>query len=223
MKKILVLLLAAALAASCTACGTGDAQSTADNQSTAADGQSTAADEQSAESDEQSADADGESSDAETAAVTPLELMTTVWNSYGEDEKFAVIGGDLSEEHVTEGAPGVYSTEDTEVMDNALGYPAASADLIDEAASLTHMLNANTFTGSAYHLVNAEDIGTAADAIHENIKNRQWICGFPEQLVIASAGGNVVLLYGTEDLVSAFRDKLTAAYPETAVLYDEPV
>ena len=52
---------------------------------------------------------------------------------------------------------------------------------------------------------------------------RQWMCGFPDKLVIATLGNYVVSCYGAEDLVDTFRDKLIAAYADAAVVCDEPI
>ena len=43
-----------------------------------------------------------------------LEILKTVWDSYGEDEKFAVIGGDP--DNMVDGAPGDFSLEDPEAV-----------------------------------------------------------------------------------------------------------
>ena len=89
----------------------------------------------------------GALSDAEQPAVgSALELLQTVWNSYADDEKFSVIGGDASEENMTTDAPGKFDTADSAALDSMLGFPAGEADKIDDAASLVHMMNANTFT-----------------------------------------------------------------------------
>ena len=53
--------------------------------------------------------------------------------------------------------------------------------------------------------------------------NRQWMCGFPDKLVIATLGNYVVSVYGDEELVNTFRDKLQAAYSDAAIAYDEMI
>ena len=49
------------------------------------------------------------------------------------------------------------------------------------------------------------------------------MCGFPDKLVIASAGGCLVVLFGAEDLLDTFCGKLSAAYSDTTVLADAPI
>ena len=155
--------------------------------------------------------------------VDPLELLTTVWDSYGNDEKFPIAGGDLSEENMTMDAPGKFDVSDADALDVTLGFPAASADQIDDAASVVHMMNANTFTCGAFHL---KDAGTSADvsaAIKDNIMHRQWLCGFPDKLVIVEVDDCLVAFFGANDLVDAFAAKLTAAYSGAKTVCDEPI
>ena len=121
-----------------------------------------------------------------------LELLNTVWNSYADDEKFPVAGGDMSEENMTMGAPGNYSLDDADAIDAALGLPASSLDKIDNAASLVHMMNANTFTCGAFRVKDQNDIPTLASEIKDNIMARQWMCGFPDKLVIISVDSYIV-------------------------------
>lgn len=150
-------------------------------------------------------------------------LLETVWNSYGEDERFPAAGGDMSEENMTMDAPGKYSIEDAEMLDSALGFPQASAGQIDGAASLMHMMNANTFTCGAYHVKDAGGISDIADALRENILERQWICGFPDKLVIAVTDDYVISFFGDADIVNTFKEKLFATYSETQLIYEEKI
>ena len=98
-----------------------------------------------------------------------------------------------------------------------------TADKLADAASLTHMMNANTFTAGAYHLNDKSDMDTVVSDLKDNIMNRQWMCGFPDKLVVLTYDQYVVSLYGDEDLVDTFRDKFTAAYGDASVAYDEAI
>lgn len=152
-----------------------------------------------------------------------LALLNAVWSSYAEDDKFAVSGGDMNEENMVDDAPGNFSVADGDALDYSLGYPAADADKLADAASLTHMMNANTFTAGAYHLSDKSDMNTVVSDLKDNIMSRQWMCGFPDKLVIATLGNYVVSVYGDEELVNTFRDKLQAAYSDAAIAYDEMI
>lgn len=159
----------------------------------------------------------------EAVSADPLEVLTAVWDSYGEDEKFPVMGGDMSEENISADVPGKFTLEDPAVVDSSLGLPAADVDKLDSAASMTHMMNANTFTCGAFRVKSAGDVDTVVSDIKENIMGRQWMCGFPEKLVIVTYGDCIVSFFGAQDLTNMFRDKLTAAYSDAQVAVDEAI
>ena len=155
--------------------------------------------------------------------ASALELLNAVWANYSDDDKFPATGGDYDEANMTEDAPGNFSVEDGDALDYSLSFPAADASKLSDAASLTHMMNANTFTAGAFHVTNSSDVDTVVSDLKDNIMNRQWMCGFPDKLVIATLGNYVVSVYGDEELVNTFRDKLQAAYSDAAIAYDEMI
>ena len=79
MKKVFALLLTAALLLALAACGTKAPTNDSTNQP----------------------------SDTAETVSDPLELLETVWASYTEDEEFPAAGGDMTEENMRDGAPGV--------------------------------------------------------------------------------------------------------------------
>ena len=152
-------------------------------------------------------------------AADSQELLQKVWDNYADDEKFAVIGGDADNNNME--GPGKFSVEDGEALDVTLGFPADSAAKIDDAASLIHMMNANTFTCGAFRVVEGEDMAALNDEIKENIKNRQLMCGFPDELVIVNAGNYVISFFGASDLVDGFQANLLEVYPQAEVVAEE--
>ena len=139
-------------------------------------------------------------------------LLTTVWGSYTEDEKFSVAGGDYN--HPVEDAPGAFDITDTASLSSMLVLPETAAADIDDA---------NTFTCGAFHVTDSEKVSTVADALRDAISSRQWMCGFPDKFVIITYGQYVVSVFGAEDLVNTFRDKFTAAYADATIAYDEAI
>ena len=148
-------------------------------------------------------------------------LLTTVWGSYTEDEKFSVAGGDYN--HPVEDAPGAFDITDTASLSSMLVLPETAAADIDDAASLIHMMNANTFTCGAFHVTDSEKVSTVADALRDAISSRHWMCGFPDKFVIITYEQYVVSVFGDEELVNTFRDKFTAAYADAAIAYEEAI
>ena len=163
--------------------------------------------------------------DQPAAPASALDLLEKVWSTYTDDEKFPAAGGDY--ETSVDDAPGAFDPSNADNLNFLLTVPTEDASLIDDAASLMHMMNANTFTCGAFHAANAEDVSSiveeAAKEIRDYIMAKQWMCGFPDKLVIATLGNYVVSVYGDEELVNTFRDKLQAAYSDAAIAYDEMI
>ena len=149
----------------------------------------------------------------------PLSILNTVWGTYSEDEKFPAAGGDY--EHAVDGAPGSFDVSDGDSLAYQLTFPAGDAGLIDSAAALTHLMNSNTFTCGAFHVASKDNVSQLAQDLRSEFQGKQWMCGFPDKLVVASMGQYVVSVYGDEELVNTFRDKLKGSYPSVTVLYDE--
>ena len=158
------------------------------------------------------------SGDKPATPTSALNILETVWNTYGDDEKFPVVGGDYSEANMKEDAPGAYDLTDRSEADRVLGLPETA--LVDQAASLTHMMNQNTFTAAAYHCT--DDPAALATALRDNIQQRQWMCGFPDKLIVAVVGEYVVSAFGAEDLIDTFMTHLNGIYGVHAA-YDEAI
>ena len=164
---------------------------------------------------------DGGKADNADAPADSLTILNKVWESYTDDEKFPAAGGDY--EHSVDDAPGAFDLSDADNLSYMLTVPTEDASLIDDAASLMHMMNMNTFTCGAMRVTNSDDVTKLADDLRDAIQGKQWMCGFPDKLVIATLGNYVISMYGDADLIDTFRDKLLAAYTDTSVVYDESI
>lgn len=193
MKKILALLLAAVMVLSLAACTDKGSEGGATSPSGAQTNQPKSA----------------------------LEILEKVWSKYSADEKFSATGG--SEKHMKEDKPGKFDVSDAEALDFELGFPKANASEIDDAASLMHMLNQNNFSCGVYHVKDSGNVEALAGKIKENILARQWLCGFPEKLVILTIGDYIVSVFGAGELTDTFVAKLSAEYSSAKQLFDVPV
>ncbi|MBE5955580.1 MAG: bacteriocin transport accessory protein [Lachnospiraceae bacterium] len=147
-------------------------------------------------------------------------VLNTVWETYGDDEKFPAAGGDM--ENSVMDAPGAFALADLEALDATLGVPASIAENIDNAASLMHMMNANTFTCGSYQLKDGADMETFTTALKDSIMNRQWMCGFPDTLIIVTlSDAHVVAAFGNAEIIETFKTKLTASYDGAEVIIEE--
>lgn len=227
MKKFLAMILAGAMVLAFTGCNGNNNSSSESSEPTSSNTSSESNNEsESTPASDTSSEGNSESTPESEGAATAgdvVELLNSVWNTFAEDERFAVMGGDFNEENMVDGQAGTYGIEDTEALDASLGFPASEVSKIDAAASITHMMNANTFTCGAYHVIDSADVSGVVESLSTNINARQWMCGFPDKLVIITEGNYVVSMFGHEEAINNFRDKMTAAYPTAVVAYDAPI
>lgn len=203
-KKILIALLAFVMVFSIAACSKDPVDNNVDNGNNSGD----------------------TSDDANQApAITDsLEVLNTIWALYGDDEKFPAAGGDSSEANMSMEGPGRYALTESEGFIATMNFPASEIEKIDDAANLIHMMNLNTFTAAAVRVTNADDLATVFAAAKTNILGTQWMCGFPEKLVMASIGDNyLVYAYGNGELIENFKTKLGEAYPDVVLLADQVI
>lgn len=158
----------------------------------------------------------------EPAAPAPLELLQTVWSAIPEESRFPSYGGNLTEE--IQDGPGALDMTNTDFLTYTMLVPEKQAKNITQAAALIHLMNGNAFTCGVYQLegVTAADFTTA---LHEKIQSNQWMCGFPNRLVIASFGENTVLAaFGWDDAMTLFLDALTKSYSgQMTITVDEAI
>ena len=160
--------------------------------------------------------------DKPAAAVDDaLTILNAIWNTYSDEEKFPAAGGDS--EHAVDGAPGSFDVSNADSLSYLLTFPADDASLIDSAASLVHMMNLNTFTCGAFHVADANNVARLADDLRTTIQAKHWMCGFPDKMLIATSGNLIVSVYGDEELVNTFRDKLLAVDSSFTAAYDEAI
>ena len=163
----------------------------------------------------------GPSAETEKAEIASCEdLLNQVWNTFAEDEKFAAMGGDMN--NTVDGAAGNFDLADTENLIYMLHIPEENIAQMDEAASLIHMMNANTFTGAAFHLENSDDVDVFVESLKENIMGTQWMCGFPDTLNIFVVNGEyVVSAFGNAEIMENFKTKLNEVFGDSAVIVVE--
>ncbi len=228
MKKLIVLLLAASMTASLTACGGSSTQgSTAANTETSVESEiasETAAPEETvAESLSETETAAEETGTDSSESISSPEaaLLSSIYNAFAEDQKFPIGGGDSA--NLVMDAPGAFDITNVEELESSLGFPSSQAANIDGAASMIHMMNANTFTGAAYHLIDGADADAFAEAVKETVLAKQWICGMPDTLVILSADGYIITAYGNAELIENFKTTALSAVSGSEVILETPI
>lgn len=209
MKKIAALLLALTMVVSIASCGDKNESTTGNTETT----------------------------NNEVVApkyTSTLEILNATWNSSVwddyrvEDEDgysmmFYAAGGDS--EHPVDNAPGKFHLDidgAADTLEYMTKFPSSEFSKIDDAATLMHMLNANTFTASAYHFTNESDIDAGIEAIKTAYANQHWMCGFPEVFVVFKVPGNyVVSAYGNEDLITRFKNAMLKDVENAELVHEE--
>jgi len=153
--------------------------------------------------------------------ASALGILETVWADYAEEEKFPVIGGSMTAP--VDGAPGSYDIADENITYNLL-IPAEQLANVTEAASMIHMMNANTFTCAAFKLADGVTAADFGAAMKDAVLGNQWMCGFPDSLLIRAFGDSyVVMAFGVNDAMTPFESHLSAAYPGMETIVSETI
>ncbi len=148
---------------------------------------------------------------------SPVALLDGVWGTFAEEEKFPVMGGDF--EAAVNDAAGEFNIADVENATATLHITEDSLKLVDKVATLTHAMNANTFSAAAYHLADAANAETLVNSLKDSIKSTQWMCGFPDTLIIYTVADEyVVAAFGNAEAIESFKTKLATVYGESATL-----
>lgn len=220
-KVMAMILMCALLAVNLTGCGNRTADEGQVQEQGQTEGTDNAQGDAEQEQEEPAQEETAQTEEDDFTADDPLEVLTQVWNSYTEEERFEAAGGDRG--NMVTDAPGSYDLSDAAAADAELSVPEDALPLIQSAASLMHMLLPNTFTCGAYATAGAVDSADLATALRDHIQEKHWLDVIPDKLVILSLDNCIVAAYGKEDLINAFRDKVQESYPEAYVVYEEAI
>lgn len=152
------------------------------------------------------------------------DVINKVVETYAEEEKFFAIGGDS--ENPVDNKAGLMALSDTETVNYMLHTNDDLLKEVDEVASFVHAMNANTFTSGAFKLKNAGGADAFCASLKESVLATQWMCGFPEKIVIFTVNGGDYVLYaiGNGELIENFKTKVITVCAESATLVtDEAV
>ncbi len=158
----------------------------------------------------------------ESAFKEALEVLQTVKEAYKEDDVFSMYGGDQA--NAVMDAPGKFDISQTEELSSVLGLPESQFETVEDAASMVHMMNANTFTGAVYRLKDDADMEEFADAVKENILARQWMCGQPDTLAVIDVDGTyVITAFGEAGIMETFQANALSALDGAKLITEAPI
>jgi len=216
-KKILVLLGVLTMALCFSACGnnsgTNDVNNAEENTEENIDEKGDDGEE---EDKEEIKEDENQSGDTQVSESGALGVLSSIWDSFDEDEKFSAIGGSMT--NPVDNAPGVYGLDDSEGLTGLFYIPAEYVEDIEEAATLMHMMNSNTFTGAVVRIDDAKDL---AESLKTNIEGTQWVCGCPDRLIIVINDGYVIYAFGEASIMDSFSEAIENLYPNAETVCDE--
>lgn len=205
--KLLTLLLVLGISMSVVACGANKADDSANGATDTTDSKDLVTTEAGDTTNDNSA-----STDASEAGADASQIINKYWD--GVSEKFSIIGGDLYSNVMDQGA--AFNLESENAKDTLVGTFMLPEDVIPnitDIATITHMMNSNEL---ACVVVKVDGVSEAdlIEAIKDNVRNAEFMCGAPEKFYIGTTGGYVIYAYGNEGnidelstIVSAFAEE----------------
>lgn len=152
---------------------------------------------------------------------SPISALESIWSKYTASEKnlLPIMGGD--DENIVMDAPG--AIDDLDNLQYIVYVPSEEISSIDDAATMQHAMNGNTFTCGVMHMAEDAVAAVFADTMRTTIQNNQWMCGFPESLYIATLDDYVFIAFGLNDAMAPFLQHVTETFPGITVAYNEPI
>lgn len=168
------------------------------------------------EASEKKTEAPATKNEEQVSDLDAATVLNNAWDKIAEDKKFPVRGGDF--ETPVDGKAGKINVKDVEYATANLHITEEDLGKVTDAADLVHMMNGNTFTCAAYRVKSA-DAKDLVSSLKDSIKGTQWMCGFPETLVIYTVKGEfVVAAFGNGEAIDSFEAGLTEAFGSDATL-----
>lgn len=179
----------------------------------------------------QQADAPETETEKIVAIADANNILNKVWDNYESvdtdgnmyNDKFSVMGGHF--ESAVMDMPGKYDLTKTSDLELMYCVPESVATMIDDAATVVHLMKASTFTAGAYHVADVANVQTVVEGIQKQTLENIWLGGFPEDLLIVKIDEQyVVTAVGAKEVVAAFYEELSEIYgKQVTVLVKEAI
>ncbi len=158
---------------------------------------------------------------AESQAASAMEIYETIQASF-TGEMFSAAGGDM--DNMSMDGAGVYDIEKNAdaFMSTVLMPQDQMADIKNDVATLQHMMNVNSFCSAVMKLNDGVDVKAFAEAYKTAVQSNQWMCGFPDKVLVYYVDGYVLTIYAMEDCLTDYQNAINAAYPNAELLVDAP-
>ena len=211
-KRIIALILAATATLTLAACSNNeptdsDRNSNNSTSNTTADNSSSPAN-------------NGDSEPAGSAYADAVAVLDAVWAAYPESDKFPLMGGSTDVAMEYDGKPGPFTLTMTDEIKNSLKVTDSILPQIKNAASMIHMMNANTFTCAAFEVDG--DINAFSTALVDSVNSTHWMCGIPETVITVKVGNYLVMAFGNGEVMEKFKTAATAI-DGASIVHEGPI
>lgn len=153
------------------------------------------------------------------------DILTKVWDTYEADDtdgnmyndRFAIMGGHFQSAIIDK--PAKYDL--TKISDLEIMYcvPQDAASMIDDAATMVHLMKASTFTAGAYHVTDLSNVKSVVEEIKTKTLGNQWLGGFPDRHIIAVIDEQyIVTAFGNENVIENFEQALKEVFGKQVVI-----
>ena len=147
-------------------------------------------------------------------------ILQKIWDLYPQNERFSVYGGAV-EQSVADG-PGDLDMTMTEELTTRYLLTEDQLQMVEEGASLVHLMNNNIFTAVVFKV--KENPQNLAKGWRSSIQGTRWICGQPDRmLLVQPVDGYLLMAFGSQDAMTAFRSHMITAFPAANILYEEAI
>ena len=219
MKKLIALVMALAIIASFAACGSKEEET---ETTTIPTTEQVVEDATGEETEEQTTIGSAVLEAPEiTDTTAAVDILDYIWMAMGAEHQPASYGGHFSEEYT--GGPATYDLTYAEDLAATLLLPEDRMDAVTDAATVVHMLNANTMTAGLVRLHEGADVEGFAQAVADRIMNNRWMCGFPEKMVITQIDEEYLFIaYGAAEMLNPMANGMGASWTVNE-LYNQPL
>lgn len=207
VKRVLILFLAGTMMLSCVSCGNKQTGNKENSQGVSSEIESESETEKKVE------------------IVDATDILTKVWESYEikdtdgnrYNDRFAIMGGHF--ESAVMDMPGKYDLTQGNDLELIYCVPQSAITMIDDAATMVHLMVASTFTAGAYHVTETENVSAVVDGIKQQIQGNHWLDGFPDEFLILTVDEQyVIAAIGNADVVEYFETALREIYGKQIVI-----
>ena len=162
------------------------------------------------------------SGDKETVTdKSSQEVLQEIWDTDKDSNKPTIIGG-MGVDTIEDGVQAL-EISDTEGILNTYAIPKDVSEAALNGAGIMNAMMANNFTASVLQMGKTDDVKNSADAVVKGLKENHWLCGMPEEYIVATSGNYIITAFGLTDTLKPFMDAAKEVLPDLEIVEQAPV